>query len=430
MTTALGYALLCAAIVLVWRQPTERKSWVPLFAAFGFASAGVYFTGMIPHAAAAGVLMFAIAATRFVQPEFARFLLAASAIAFLASAMAFSVGQFGNPWAGETRKEDRNDWEPIVIRDLTDIEKLDLPWSTTDKTADWPVMEIMRDLCQISYLDPVDARSKIEDRGFESETINSGSMNGYVVKAGDHAIIVLRGTESSLYDVLQDLLFIKSTNDNGSMHGGFRSGYSVSMHRQVNDLLERFRAKQVWITGHSLGGALSVVCAHDLLVDDKYPIAGVMTFGQPKVVRSDMRRFLEPKLDGKYVFFVNDMDPVVRAVDPFTHFGHMVRYSDGEIERSERSLLRSFGAADSQSTQTQNDQFPDSFSEAKLDAYIQNLSQPQSPMTNAPSGEPPLMQGWLPTPSDHFIANYREMVDFLIRGKDKSQAVGKRTSLN
>ncbi|WP_443217426.1 lipase family protein [Rhodopirellula sp. P2] len=75
---------------------------------------------------------------------------------------------------------------------------------------------------------------------------------------GDHAVIVLRGTESSLYDVLQDLNFIKSTNDNGSMHGGFRSGYSDSMHRQVNDLLHRFQSKQVWITGHSLG-ALSLL---------------------------------------------------------------------------------------------------------------------------------------------------------------------------
>ncbi|WDQ14580.1 hypothetical protein [Rhodopirellula sp. P2] len=112
----LGYALLSIAVALLWGQCRETKDWARLFAAFGFASAGVYFTGMIPHAAAAGVLRFAIAATRFVRPEFARFLLAAGAIAFLSAAMAFSVGQFGNPWAGETRKEDRNDWEPNVAR--------------------------------------------------------------------------------------------------------------------------------------------------------------------------------------------------------------------------------------------------------------------------------------------------------------------------
>ncbi len=92
--------------------------------------------------------------------------------------------------------------------------------------------------------------------------------------------------------------------------------------------------------------------------------------------------------------------------------------------------LRSFGATESQSTQTQGDQFLDSFTEAELDAYIQRLSQPQAPMTNAPTGQPPLMQGWFPDPSDHFIANYREMVDFMIRGKNESQAVQYRTGAN
>ena len=161
-----------------------------------------------------------------------------------------------------------------------------------------------------------------------------------MIDAGDDSIITLRGTEKHEYDILQDLRFLEAKTEQGGMHGGFAKGYNP-MHDQVVTLLERYETKRVWITGHSLGGGLAVVCAYRLLVDDKYPIAGMMTFGQPKVVRQDLAEFHMPKLHGKFVFFVNDMDPVTRLISPYVHFGHMVRWTDSEIERSKRLLSSS-----------------------------------------------------------------------------------------
>ena len=63
-----------------------------------------------------------------------------------------------------------------------------------------------------------------------------------------------------------------------------------------------------------------------------------MTFGQPMVVKQNMANYLDPKLKGKYVHFVNEMDPVPNMVKPYVHFGHLVWMKEGEIFRSKDGM--------------------------------------------------------------------------------------------
>jgi hypothetical protein len=278
---------------------------------------GTTLTRNASYIALIGGVAFIVSLLNFVPTGISKPLFKLGGIAFLVGIAVIGTKLFMSPSDGEKTTEDRTDH---VVPDETvksPSELLALEWSSTDKISHWPVAKLMLDLCVIAYKDPVEARQELAEIGIESETVNGGSMIGYVVDFGDDAVVVFRGTETDdEYDILQDLRFIRRGGAEGGMHGGFKRGYD-SLHSQVATLLERYEAKRVWITGHSLGGGLAVCCAHQLLKDGRHELAGMMTFGQPMAVDSTMRKWLTPRLDGKYVFFVNDMDLVTRFVEPY-----------------------------------------------------------------------------------------------------------------
>lgn len=267
----------------------------------------------------------------------------------------------------------------------------------------------MLELCVIAYKDPVEARLELADIGEQSETINGGSMVGYVVDFGEDAVVVFRGTETDdEYDILQDLRFLRRGGDDGGMHGGFKRGYD-SLHSQVKSLLKRYDAKRVWISGHSLGGGLSVCCANRLLKDGDYEIAGVMTFGQPMAVDRKMGERLTSELNGKYVFFVNDMYVVTRFVEPYVHFGEMVHWTENDIERSVPMSLMSSGPDQSESENMRF--YLETKSNDELDALIEKLERDSEPVRDDDGRV--LTRGTVPSASDHQLTNYAKMLDFL-----------------
>ena len=378
------------------------------------ASIGIYLTGFSPYFATVGGLLFFASFVRLGSAELSGRAFGVGLTIVLASFLAFIAGLFASPWQGESTIEDRTDWKPEPVLPMGLDQTLAASWSTKDDHADWPVSKLMLDCCRTAYTDAVDAHQKLSQIGFEeSETIHAGSMSGFVASSGSDAVIMLRGTESHVYDIVQDLRFLASTNDSGSMHGGFVDGYQ-GMHQQVVKLLKRYDAKRVWVTGHSLGGALAVVCAHDLLLDAEFEIAGVMTFGQPKVIRTDMRSFLEPKLDGKYVFFVNEMDPVTRVVSPYIHFGHMVKFINEEIERSSGHATEMRLGTNVGVEVASTDPYVDSMSDRELQEFIASLESKGNPIII--DGQP-VMQTFYPSVGDHKLDAYDRMLKFLIRGK-------------
>ncbi|WP_261340393.1 lipase family protein [Schlesneria paludicola] len=122
------------------------------------------------------------------------------------------------------------------------------------------------------------------------------------------AIVLLRGTDDS-EDWGQNASFLSLKTPDGAIHSGFHNAYQP-LHIQIEKLLHRFNPKRVWITGHSLGGALAIVASYRLTSGDNPPIAGVMTFGQPMVVGSGLKDFMKSKLDGKYV--LPEVDEIIR----------------------------------------------------------------------------------------------------------------------
>ena len=396
-------------------RDTKKSAFAYWASAFLLFSCGAFLTNCAPYIAViAGLFSLIFIVVHFIRPLPKRTRVVGFsivALTFVAALLVAFSGIYERPSKDETDIEDRKDWKPMPVVKRTPQELLALDWSAADESSDWPVANLMLELSDIAYKSPVDARKLIAELGFPaSESINAGAMQGYVIDAGDDAIIALRGTENHEYDLLQDLRFLKVKTDHGSMHGGFVNGYDP-MHDQVLQLLEQFETKRVWITGHSLGGALAIANAYRISMRDQYPIAGVMTFGQPKVVRADIADFLSKKLEGKYVFFVNQMDPITRLINPYQHFGHMVWWNGQEIERSRRLVMFGNNGEPDAKTDSSESGYIDSMSEEELNELIKDLEDARQPVYDKDGNL--VVQGAFIQGQDHFLDSYREMLETL-----------------
>jgi hypothetical protein len=67
---------------------------------------------------------------------------------------------------------------------------------------------------------------------------------------------------------------------------------------------------RVFVTGHSLGGALAVLAASVLLSEGRQQIAAVYTYGQPRVGDPEFSAAFDAKLGALTFRYVNDLDIV------------------------------------------------------------------------------------------------------------------------
>lgn len=160
------------------------------------------------------------------------------------------------------------------------------------------------------------------------------------VASDDQAIIVcFRGTETDrLCDWLTDAdISLVDGPLSGRVHGGFYDALSDVWHgveRAVRQL-DRRQQKSVWITGHSLGGALATLAAARWL-DSGRAVQGLYTFGQPRAGDRTFARNFNFAIKGSAFRFVNNSDLVTR-IPPrslgFQHCGTFKYFTeDGRFE--------------------------------------------------------------------------------------------------
>lgn len=144
------------------------------------------------------------------------------------------------------------------------------------------------------------------------------NLEAYLVEYQDVRILVFRGTDD-LSDWKVNLNAIYTTSELGSVHKGFYEAY-VKLWEEIKDNFVLSSDKPLYITGHSLGGALATIASVHFT---KYniPFVATYTYGQPKVFREST--IYVRKASQKLYRFFNPYDLVPRIPPLFTKYYHV-----------------------------------------------------------------------------------------------------------
>ena len=212
-------------------------------------------------------------------------------------------------------------------------------WSIYERFESWPTVIPLAKISEIAYGDAEDATARFKELGFENIVPIKSPLHtqiGYVVSAEDVMVIAFRGSDDTEDWILNINQYIHQ-GDDGGMHAGFSTCYSTLRQDVLKVVVDANpKPKHIWITGHSLGGALALICAYDFQRYHSVEFDGVFTFGQPMVGREQFTGYLQNNLGDRYVHFVNELDGVPRIPAGFSHCGRLIWFKNGKVKTSSR----------------------------------------------------------------------------------------------
>lgn len=216
----------------------------------------------------------------------------------------------------------------------------------------------------VSYSDRAACEKWARDNGFDGQFDFFSSQGqglvdtqGFIAQNRDTLLVAFRGTEPKKpLDWLVDAKFVHKPWDHaeGKVHEGFGDGLrSVWGPGQGDQILpKRLRAREdsaVWITGHSLGGALAEMCAAQAAFVGEIPVQAVYTFGQPRLGDEVFAKLLNTKLGSRIFRHINDRDIVPRVplflTMGFRHYGGEVFFDHEQKTTHVESALEDVKAA-------------------------------------------------------------------------------------
>lgn len=288
-------AALAALVVVSWPQQGEHLS--QLFTAMRFPL----------------VLVGLIVLTSVVPPG-ARVSLGT----LTASLVTFAAGIIGgmtlHPQETRNGADVRPDQRPAAPSALVDL--LQQPWSSLE-VGHVPVAPLLVRCSQLAYESPYQWVTSIPELGFAKHvSLDKGSAKGVVMMVGTEAVIAFQGTDGfgDIGDWFTNLDKKLARPPDDPVHGGFLKAYR-SVADQVYGILADNGITHVWITGHSLGGAMAVLCALDLERSHLATVRGVITFGQPLLLEPRFARSANTQLYGRFLRVIH-RDDVVPCVVP------------------------------------------------------------------------------------------------------------------
>ena len=155
---------------------------------------------------------------------------------------------------------------------------------------------------------------------------------GFACSDGRAVLVAFSGTEpTQILDWLTNINAVATYAPAGlgRTHQGFTMAF-LAVREQLDAALAELHdgSLPIWVTGHSLGGALATLAAAHLRYIGKLPVQGLYTYGQPRLGDHEFSRSLKRALPGRVVRFANNADIVPQVPPP----GLFLKYRHGERE--------------------------------------------------------------------------------------------------
>lgn len=202
----------------------------------------------------------------------------------------------------------------------------------------------------LAYLPEAEGAPAFRDQlGLAAKLFSVGNTQAYLATSDDHIVVAFRGTEApTSIDGLKDWLLTDAANllivpegrlgtDLAAAGVGakFHQGFVKAIGDIWDPLFEAVGAeiqkseRPLWITGHSLGGALALLAAW--LFKRKFVrVHQVYTFGGPMIGNKEAVQALDREFPGKIHRYVHAPDPVPMLPTLSliaNHYGHCQKES-------------------------------------------------------------------------------------------------------
>ncbi len=176
---------------------------------------------------------------------------------------------------------------------------------------------------------------KKEDNDFLSvKGVSKNSAQAVLVEHKNYLCIAFRGTDEIL-DWLDNINIRIEDSSFGRFHKGFRDSVNDVwdvLFERYNEL-KRINERPLFLTGHSLGGAMASIAAAKL-IDLGLSFNSVYTFGQPRAMDRKTSGAFDKKFKSVFFRFHNNNDIVTRvpaALSGYRHVGTYIYISEEEI---------------------------------------------------------------------------------------------------
>jgi triacylglycerol lipase len=204
---------------------------------------------------------------------------------------------------------------------------------------------------RLAYGDESEIRQITERWGFDRLTYFCGKhqmpfpledTQAYLAASDNMILVAFRGTEpSKIRDWLSDsnTPVTPGPARKGLVHLGF-SRALASVYPEIRANVESVRTNDqtLWFTGHSLGGALAMLAAATMYLEDPKLLAdGVYTFGQPRTCDRILAGVHDDAFTSRHFRFVNNNDAVAQVPpEPVFHHVNAMMYFDAQGKLHEK----------------------------------------------------------------------------------------------